>query len=267
MKDKILDLTNLHFEDSYLSEKELVKRLSISRKDGRLDFGFFSNLIYDPVGSDEFGKYVGFNLKFETLRQKLGFAKGEKPGDFDILLIPYSESNVYFDRTCAIEVKVVRPRRNNPKKAPNSYGITQTEGLVKDGFPLVGLIHICMTEPLKEKEKASVKYDPIPFDMDHPEKNGHFMENAIDIKYDHFSQYSAVIQMKRLLSRDIPKYIGLNTVGVNIEKDGRIITWHNYDFNNGYCAGYFNPHQKVDTVKRIEAFFKNNEAKFENALK
>jgi len=267
MEDDLIDLRKVQFEDIHLSERELIEKLSISKKDNRIDYNLFSNLIQKPIGYDEYAKYEGFHLKFETLREKLGFVKGEKPGDFDILIIPFSKNEIYFNRTCAIEVKIVRPKRGNNKKAPNSYGTGQIEGLIKDGFPLVGLIHICMTEPLDDQEKATIKYDPEPFDMDNPANNDHFMINAEHIKYDHFSRYSALLQMKRLLSRDIPKYVGINTIGVNAQIDGSLLTWYNYDFNNGYCSGYFNPHKKMETINKIESFYTKHEMLFTSANK
>lgn len=261
-----LDLRNIDLDDRKLSEKELVERLSIS-KDGKIHYNLFSNLIYKPVGHDEFSKYKGFYLAFEILRQEIGFEKNNKPGDFDILIIPYNENEVFYNRTCAIEVKVVRPRRNNPRKAPNSYGITQIEGLIKDGFPLVGLLHICMTEPLEESEKSTIKFDLVPFDIDNPKNNNDFMKNALDVKFDHFSQFSAENQMKKLISKDIPKYVGLNTIGVNILKDGSLISWFNYDFNNGFSSGYFNPYKKTETIEKIKYFFKNSPNKFVDVKK
>lgn len=247
-----------------MSEKELVERLSISKKDGTIDFNLFSNLIHRPVGYEEFAKYKGFYFAFGILRQELGFEKSDKPGDFDILIIPYSETEIFYNRTCAIEAKVVRPRRNNPRKAPNSYGITQIEGLIKDGFPLVGLIHICMTEPLKDNEKATIKFDLAPLDMDNPQNNSGFLKNTLDVKFDHFSQFSAENQMKRLVSKDIPKYVGLNTIGVNIQKDGSLITWFNHDFNNGLSSGYFNPYKRTETVEKIRNFFEKSQQKFKD---
>lgn len=266
MKDSdFLDLRKIDLDDAFLSETELIERLAISEKDHKINFNLFSNLIYSPIKHDEFGNYKGFYLTFEILRQRLGFQKDEKPGDFDILLIPYSDTEIFFHRTCAVEVKVVRPRRNNPGKAPTSYGIKQVEGLVKDGFPLVGLIHICKTEPLKENEKTTVKYDLTPFDIDKPLNNNDFLKNIEPVKFDYFSQLSAENQMKKLLSKEVPKYVGLNTVGVNIQKDGGLITCFNFDFNNKYCSGYFNPYKKTETIDRIKNFYEKNPDEFKNA--
>lgn len=261
-EEENLDLRNINLTDTFVSEKTLSEKLSISKKDKTLNYNLFANLIHKPVGYDEFEKYTGFYLKFETLREKLGFDKNEKPGDFDILLIPFSEEKIYFERTCALEVKIVRPSRKKPKKAPNSYGIKQIKGLINDGFPLIGLIHICMTEPLKENEKEVIKLDLTPFDMDNPLNNEKFLENTVNVKYDHFSQYSAENQMKRLISKDIPKYIGIMTLGINLTEKGELLTWFNHDFNNGFSSGYFNPNKKNETIEKIKLYFKENRKEF-----
>lgn len=250
------DLRNLKFVDYFLSEKKIVESLSISKEENRINFNLFSNLIFHPIEEKEYLNYDGFYLGFEVLREKLGFDKTDKPGDFDILIIPFSTGRVYFERTCAIEVKIVRPTRNNPKKAPNSYGIQQVNGLIKDGFPLVGLIHICMTEPLKEEEKSIIKYAPIPLDNDNPSNNDDFF--FVDVKVDTFSQFSAKNQMKRLISKDLPKYVGLHTVGLNISKDNKFITWYDDLFNKRFEGGYFNPHTKKATIESIKKYFEEN---------
>ncbi len=253
--------------NAFMSEKELSERLSISKKDNTLNYDLFSNLVYIPVGSDEFVKYEGFYIKYETLREKLGFDKNERPGDFDILLIPYSNEKIYFERTCALEIKIVRPNRRNPKKAPNSYGIKQIEGLIRDGFPLVGLIHICMTEPLRENEKQTIKLDLTPLDVDNPMNNKNFMKNIVNVKFDYFASYSCENQMKRLITKDIPKYVGIITLGVNITDKGELLTYINHDFNHRFSSGYFNPYKKEETIEKIKTYFIKNRSEFKIAKK
>lgn len=262
-----LDLQNLELVDYYISEPELIKRLCLSVSDNKINFDLFSNLLFKPIGHDEFCKYKGFYIAINVLREELGFSKYNKPGDFDILITPYPDNEIFFNRTCAIEVKVVRPTRKKQKKSPNSYGITQVQGLVKDGFPLVGIIHICMTEPLLDHEKQTIKLDLTPFDMDNPYNNKKFLQNTIDVKVDTFSTFSAKNQMRRLITKEIPKYVGLCCIGVNQSSDGSLITSSNHDFNSQYDAGYFNPHLKGDTILKIEHFWRNNKDRFIQAYK
>lgn len=246
----------------YLAEEDLIKSISIDKKRNKINYNLFSNLIAYPIGMDSFWEYKGFYLGFNIRRELLDFNPDEKPGDYDIVIIPYCNNKIYFDRTVVLEAKIVRPTRENPKKAPNSYGISQMRGLINDGFPLVGLIHFCMTEPLMDEEKSVVKMDLTPFDVDNPHNNENFMKNTIDKKVDHFSWFSAVNQMKRLVSKDIPKYVGLCTVGVNITKHNEYAISFDHEFNNHYESGYFNPYAKQTTIEKIESFWNNNKELF-----
>ncbi len=246
----------------FIPETELIKQLAFRKKDYTLNFNLFSNLIADPIGMKAIREYTGFYIGINILRQDIGFEAGKKPGDFDILIIPFNDSRTFFERTCAIEVKVARPTRDKITKPPNSNGIEQVEGLIRDGFPLVGLIHICMPEPLKEKEKQVIKYDLTPFDMDNPKGNTHFLEHVIDVKLDHFSWFSSINQMKRLLSKNIPKYVGLRTVGVSLLKDQSLVMVFENEFNHQYGSGYFNPHKKQETIDKIESYWQKNKSSF-----
>lgn len=261
-----LDFQSLELVDYFIAEPELIQRLCLSKHDQTINFNLFSNLIFSPIGSDEFYKYVGFYIATNTIREKLGFNKGEKPGDFDILIIPYSSETIFFNRTCAIEVKVVRPTRKNPKKSPGSNGITQIQGLIKDGFPLVGLIHICMTEPMHDYEKHPIKFHTNSLDLDNPINNASCCKDIIDVKIDNFSWFSAENQMKRLITKEIPKYVGLSTCGVNINSEGQLIIWFDFEFNTQYGSGYFNPHLKTQTIEQVKTFWEENQDKFINAL-
>jgi len=262
-----LDLQNIELVDYFLAETELIKRLCISKSDNKINFNLFSNLLSKPVGYNIFQEYTGFYVAINVLRKRLGFPQHEKPGDFDILIIPHSSENIFFNRTCAIEVKVDRPTRMNPIKSPNSNGYNQVQGLIKDGFPLVGLIHICMPEPLLENEKQSIKFDLTPFDLDNPYNNKDFLKNSVNVKMDMFSWFSAENQMKKLISKEIPKYVGLCTVGVNVSSIGNLVTLFDHDFNTSYEAGYFNPHLKTETIQKIEQFWNMNKDSFIHADK
>lgn len=252
-------IPEFNYVNTYIDEKELIDLLVVD-KDQKINTKLFANLIHDPVDYHEYKIYNGFYIAKNTLREELGFEKKAKPGDFDILIIPFSDTTTFFDRTCAIEVKVVRPTRRKPKRNANSYGEEQIYGLIKDGFPLVGLIHICMTEPLNDHEKITIPYmgeigegaSTIPLDEREP----------INIRSDLFSIWSLNIQMKRLISREFPKYVGLQTVGLNISKNGQMHLAFSFDFHSKYEAGYFNPKTSKDTILKIKKYLQEQPDKF-----
>lgn len=151
MKDKYQELFNR--QEFTLSESEsidfLVKRKG---KNGNFFLRYLTDFVTPDLDTyfEIKGLYIGINL----LRKEFGFDKNEKPGDFDLIIIPYNENKIIFERTGACEVKVVRPTRKTVLKNANSLGRTQLNGLIKDGFPFVGLIHLSMSEPLKDFEKV-----------------------------------------------------------------------------------------------------------------
>lgn len=260
-----VDLEDLELVGYSIAETQLIEKLCISKKDGKINFSLFSNLIYKPIDSAEFHEYTGFYIAINVLREKLGFEKSQKPGDFDILIIPYSEHTLFFDRTCAIEVKIVRPTRKKPTKSPNSNGVSQVQGLIKDGFPLVGLIHICMPEPVPEKEKQTITFDTAVFDLDTPKNNGQFMQNTLEVKIDPFPMFAVENQMKKLVSKEIPKYVGLCTIALTVNAKGDFQSWHNLDFNLGFESGYFNPNVKSETIEKVKKFWEANKEVFMKA--
>lgn len=81
-----------------------------------------------------------------------------RPGDIDLLLIPYEGNELILDRTLAIEVKVIRARFDRQGKSPNDFGFSQTMALRELGFPYVGLLHIIVSDdsPTHAWRKAAV---------------------------------------------------------------------------------------------------------------
>lgn len=81
-----------------------------------------------------------------------------RPGDIDLLLIPYEGNELILDRTLAIEVKVIRARFDRQGKSPNDFGFSQAIALRELGFPYVGLLHIIVSDdsPTCAWRKAAV---------------------------------------------------------------------------------------------------------------
>lgn len=80
-------------------------------------------------------------------RPDLGLNPLEKPGDFDVLLLPNLDGKYYLNEIMAIEVKILRLRRKNRDKHPSPTGTAQAQGLLRDGFPYVGMLHLIISEP------------------------------------------------------------------------------------------------------------------------
>lgn len=104
-------------------------------------------LAYSGLQSDYFdamphhsGVYVGIGIQTKTL-----VPGATKPGDIDLLVIPYEHDELMLHRTLALEVKVIRASFLKQGRSPNDYGFTQAEGLMNLGFPYVGVAHLIVS--------------------------------------------------------------------------------------------------------------------------
>jgi hypothetical protein len=251
---------NHTFVWSYKSEEDIVKLLVRKRDDEHRhnDLHLFANVIYPPL-DDEREKYVGFFVSTQVLRRELKLPEGGlQPGDIDIMIIPYSTQLVYFNRTAVIEVKIVRPTRRRPNKDADKSGIKQIKGLITDGFPLIGLMHVCMPEPLKDEEKTTTTF----FENSMMSNESDEMNVGVAVKFDHFPWFSSENQMRRLLCMGFPKFIGIKCIGLSFTSDGQYVV-SEPTFNHRYDSGFYNPRVKRETLELVKQFFLNNPTRFE----
>lgn len=260
--EKSKKVINTIYLDQYYDEKELLLRLFASPERTKLDTSYFSDLIYSPLDSEDYYTYEGFYITFNILREKLGLEMDSLPGDIDILIIPFDNKKVFFERTAVYEVKIVRPRRNNINKSPNSSGTKQIKGLINDGFPLIGLMHICMPEPLLENEKVEMSIISTDIDPEKLKGISDLREISDIIKIDFFPSYAMNNQMKKLLSYDIPKYIALTTFSLNVVSNSEFNGTFYLDFNKKFSSGFFNPHKKESTIELIANYWEKNKQMF-----
>lgn len=73
-------------------------------------------------------------------------AGAKRPGDIDLLVIPYHGRELILERTLAIEIKAIRASFAKQGKSPNDFGNTQAEGLTTLGFPYVALVHLIVSD-------------------------------------------------------------------------------------------------------------------------
>lgn len=70
----------------------------------------------------------------------------ERPGDIDILILPYEGNTLLLHRVMAIEVKVLRATFRKQGKSPNEIGTSQASALRVMGFPYVALAHLIVSD-------------------------------------------------------------------------------------------------------------------------
>jgi hypothetical protein len=131
------------------------------------------------------------------------------------LIVPFSENSIFFERTIAIEAKVLRPSTSNPARNANTMGRTQVNGLVRDGFPFVGLVHIAVPDTLPSQMHWSV-----PHLSNSLGPNGELLKTGEYHMIDPFPLFSAARQEGRMLALDLPHEVGYRVIGMSLSKDG-----------------------------------------------
>lgn len=87
------------------------------------------------------GVYVGLALPTRFFTTEV-----TRPGDVDLLVIPYEGDKLIVHRTLAIEIKAVRASFHRQGKSPNEFGFTQAGGLQAIGFPYVAVAHLIVSD-------------------------------------------------------------------------------------------------------------------------
>lgn len=227
-----------------LEESELINLLidKAKCKSGNLDFFYEVTNVPRTVDFN----FDRFYITKEVLRAELSLKPNKKPGDIDILIIPAFKEVIYFQYSSAFELKVVRATNKNFRKNSNSLGTTQTLGLVEDGFPLVGLIQVCMNEPVTP---IHLQYLP---NLDNPSEI---------FTFDPFPIYSIENQYNRVLKSNLPKYVGINIFGVSFDQKHRLIMHESSKFLN-FKPAYYNPKVSKETIEKIKHHFETNRSQY-----
>ncbi|WP_316834472.1 hypothetical protein [Pedobacter nutrimenti] len=249
-------MKKLHdFVDKWLSEEEVIKLITDFRPGKeRYDLSLFDDLLFDPLGYEGIEEYEGYYYGTMIERSELKLERqGNKivPGDIDIVFIPYNQNQVFFNRTAVWEVKIARPHSEKINKSSKSLGTDQIRGLMEDGFPLIGLMHVCMSYPLKESSLVDIRFhkDPGPY----PGKSFEEYPHEI-VKMDWLPGLSIKNQMNRMITSGLPKYIGMTAFALNFDSSNRKLITLSEEYR-GYSSGYFNPQKSENTINAIKEHF------------
>ena len=225
--------------------------------DGQPDLSPFWGLLFDPVRYEGTEHYNGYYCATNIPREEIGLERKGKPGDYDIVFIPYRQDHLFFDRTAVYEVKVVRPSFANQNRSPNSFGSTQVYGLLEDGVPLAGLIHVIAAEPLLPQQLGSIAMSRVPAkgrreDDDPPMPP---LDDLYELQpLDWLPGEAINRQMHRLIMAGFPKYVAINAFSLMQNPDGSHTTTFSQEYR-GFTSGYFNPDKKCATIEKIAAHF------------
>jgi len=154
--------------------------------------------------------YVGINIA----RGEVGLDLHGKPGDVDLLVIPFRAEMLFLDRVIALEVKVVRPTLRNPGRNANTFGRSQVVGLLKDGFPFVGLLHIMIPEPSPPEA-----FWRIPMMASRLGPEGELVPTGELFDFDPSPLIAAGRQEGRILASALPGDVGYRVMAVGMSRD------------------------------------------------
>jgi len=262
--NNLFDRTRIY---KLITENEVIDLL-LNWNDERekTDLRSFLSGIYHPDPQAYFD-YKGFYITKTILRNELKLQDERKPGDIDVLIIPFSEDKIHFEKTSVYEVKIVRPTRKNPGRNANSLGVTQALGLVEDGFPLVGLIHVSITEPLPEEEWQDIKFSTLKANGGLVMEEGKSFEDYfIDVKMDQFAWWSSENQIKRLMTLQLPDFVGISTYGLEFYEDNSITICTSDVYHQKLASCTFNPKISNFTVLKIKNHFLQSKDKYRLVL-
>lgn len=224
------------------SETEVLRRIASHRQTlaNTIDFALASAF---PYPEHTFGQsvYLGINVP----REALGLSPKQRPGDIDYLLIPIKDDAILVERVIAIEAKIVRPTLKNPARNANGMGGEQVQGLLRDGFPFVGLVHISVPEPLPPQLHWTVPHVSNRLGI-----SGELIETGEKFQVDPFPLVSAARQEGRVLALRLPEEVGYRVIAMTLSKDGERFAGYTLGEDR---RGARNPQISSALVRSVEA--------------
>jgi hypothetical protein len=166
-------------------------------------FGF----VFDALPIDE---RQGWQYLFitEVQRKWIGLDPRLQPGDIDVLIVPSKDGVWLLDKIAAIEVKRLPLRTGKLGRNVDRYGVTQATGLLRDGFPFVGVLHIIVSEPGPVDHTRELEvWRVVDEDMQRIE----FVEKEM---VDMTGSMAADLQVDRLFSHAADVAIGFNAIAL-----------------------------------------------------
>lgn len=141
-------------------------------------------------------------------RSMLGLDPRLQPGDIDVLIVPSRDGVIATEFIAGVEVKRLPLRNGVLGKNVDRYGVTQAKGLMRDGFPLVGILHIVVNEAGPPEHIREVEMWKVVNSESQEIEFSH--KQLVDMT----GSMAADLQIDRLTSRDIGEYMGFNAIAL-----------------------------------------------------
>ena len=196
-----------------LPERHLVRYLI---QEASTLYQFFNFVVEPALGPPPRN---GWDYMFfaEVPRPDLGLRPG-LPGDIDVLIVPTFRGVPQADFSAAIEVKRLALRGPNWSKNVDRYGISQAEGLLRCGFPFVGILHLIVNAPGPAENWRNLHQYRVLDNFGSAEFEG-------EAPGDMTGFLAAQRQFGRLLHRQPDPIIGLNCLAITQSSDSKGKSW------------------------------------------
>jgi hypothetical protein len=221
-------------------EHEIIRQIVTEQNVG----WYFEFMISAALGdrSDRRGQDWVHQFMCAINRSALGLKSYEKPGDIDVLIVPRYQGRWFASKAMAVEVKVLRLPKSNRDKHPRPSGRKQAEGLLRDGFPYVGLLHLIVAEPSPSAEWKRLMHAKIIDDHGRVEVLGEFPTDTIATATTR-RQYGRLLQLAR------GSFFGVGAVGLVLNNSGTAIAGNST--LNTFTQPARNPNADDQLIERI----------------
>lgn len=178
-----------------------------------------------------------------------------KPGDVDLLVLPYEGDEIVLERVMAIEIKAVRATYLRQGKKSGSSGFLQAAGLKAMGFPYVTVLHLIVSDGSPEYAWRPMTVFRILDDKGRaemlPDQNVDWL--PVDLMERVFGRLRAVCPDP--MFGFAAAYLGSSDEELsNIRSNG---VW-----TPNCRAASYNPNTKEDFLLRLGSFFDRNAPRF-----
>ena len=196
----------------------------------------------------------GWNYQILTCipRAMLELSEHGKPGDIDVLILPIKDGNIYPLLAMAIEVKFIKVPLHKRWKDANSSGVEQAKGLLHDGFPFVGILHVLIAEPSDEKDWGKISTFIV---TDRERQAGEKLDDNVD--FDPILMDAVARQFGRMEKDVSGTLIGANAIHLWLSQDGRRIDGHSI---NRFILAQRNKNISERLMLGIKDFYEKFEA-------
>lgn len=241
---------------SWLSSEEKILRRIVSNTQTVANTIHFALDTAFPYPERAFAQniFIGINIP----RKDLGLDPRDKPGDIDYLIVPFTDKEIMLSKAIGIEAKIVRPTIAKPYRNANTMGEKQAKGLLRDGFPFVGLLHISIPEPLPKEMHWS-----LPIMSNKLGSNGELVATGEFASLDWFPTVHAERHEGRILALNLPPPIAYKIISFNLSKDNQ-----NFSGNtmNESRRGYLNPNISNKLLESIELLLSEKPQYFQKVI-